>query len=125
MLEDHPDFVAQPDFKDVFGHEESEGHNDVSHLWAHMDTVSDSKTDRRSSPHTKDKKLLNEREGAFDSRLLESNVSSNRNQPINTGRTNSYIFHDGEHPTVNASQYVASTTFSELQSVQDDFDDLQ
>ncbi len=106
----------------MIGHEESEAHNDVSHLWAHMDTVSDSKTDRS---HTQKTKILNEREGAFDSRLLESNVSSNRNQPINTGRTNSYTFHDGEHSIVNASQYVASTTFSELQRVQDDFDDLQ
>jgi hypothetical protein len=123
MQEDQPDFVAQPDFKDVFGHEEFEGYTDVSHLWPRMDSVSDSNTDLKSS--TQDKNLVIKREDSFDSRLLVSNVSSHRDQLLHTDRTHTYIFHDVEHSIVYASQYVASRTFSELQSVQHDFDDLQ
>jgi hypothetical protein len=120
---DHTDMVAQSDFKDVFKHEESEEVYDVSHLWPRMDSLSDSETDRRSIP--RDVKAVIESENAFDCRLTGSNVSSKRSLLIHTNRGNSYHFDDCDQLLLNASLYVASTTHSEHQSIQADFDELQ
>ncbi len=114
--------VAQSDFDDVFKHEDSDDFCDVAHLWPRMDGLSHWETDRRIP---RDVKLLCEKENPFDCRQMGGKISSKLNLLLHTNRTSSYHFDDGEPPLFNASQYVASTTFNEHQSVQADFNELQ
>ncbi len=60
---------------------------------------------------------------SFERRVLATNRISNLNVLILSSWTSSQ---DPEaHESFNACKYIASTSFSEQQSLQDDFEDLQ
>ncbi len=118
------DFVAQSDFDDVFKHEEPEEFCDVSHLLPCKDSFSSSARDLTNQQ--KGANMLGEMKHAFDSAKIESYISSKRELLFDSIRTkNVHNFGDYEHLLLNANKYVASTTFSDHRSIQDNFDDLQ
>jgi hypothetical protein len=78
-----------------------------------MDSFLDSSRDRRRLP--RDVGLLKEQEYAFTSGKIGSCAS----------RKPFHHYHDYEQPFISTSEFLASSTLSEHQSVQDDFDDLQ
>ncbi len=108
------ELVAQSDFNEVFQHEDDENMYDLTKLWSC--TVDPQKKPPRDM-------MLEKGNTSCARRVIAANRLFRRDLVDVTifPKFHCYDLHDG----LAIGNIVASTTFNEQQSLQDDFDDLQ
>jgi hypothetical protein len=114
--------VSQADFHEVFQQEDDDGLSDLAMFWNYSGCSEDSSKNGLKQP--RDMVYVNGNI-PIEHRVLATNRFTELDRLILTSWTHPHGYEMYESLLLNSCKYVASKTFSEQKSLQDDFEDLQ